>query len=192
MDSPWTLLETWYAAAVESEPRVPDAMQVATADARGRTSVRTVLLKAHGPDVGLVFYTNFDSRKGRQLDENPWASICLNWKTTRRQVLAEGPVERVDDATADAYFASRSLGSRIGAWASDQSRPLSDRVALVDKVAQTTARFAGKTVTRPPFWGGYRIRPERFEFWSDRADRLHERRLFVRQGEGWAVSLLYP
>lgn len=191
MTDPFALFDEWLAEAREKEINDPEAMALATADANGQPSVRMVLLKGRGP-AGFVFYTNEQSRKGGELDANPRASLLFHWKTLRRQVRIEGSVERVDDAEADAYFASRARDSQLGAWASDQSRPLDTRETFERRFKEMSARFEGLTVPRPPHWGGYRVLPERIEFWSDRRHRLHERRLFVRDGGGWTEGLLYP
>jgi pyridoxamine 5'-phosphate oxidase len=188
---PHALFETWLAEARLSEPNDPTAMAVATADRDGRPSVRMILLKGHDAR-GFVFYTNFDSRKGRELAENPQAALLFHWKSLRRQVRVEGPVEPVTDAEADAYFASRARESQLGAWASDQSRPLDRRETFESRYRDTEGRFEGRDVPRPPRWSGWRVRPERIEFWTDRAHRLHERRLFTRAGDGWTEGLLYP
>ena len=189
---PLALFDEWLAAALASEPNDPEAMALATANAAGRPSVRMVLLKGHDAR-GFVFYTNDHSRKGGELAANPHASLLFHWKSLRRQVRIEGAVERVAADEADAYFASRGRDSQLGAWASDQSRPLSDRPSFMARFEEMKARFAGGEVPRPPHWGGYRVVPGAIEFWSDGANRLHERRLFTRQaGGGWAEGLLYP
>ena len=191
-DDPFTLFATWFAEARASEPNDGNAMALATADAQGRPSVRMVLLKRHGPD-GFIFYTNFEGRKARELQENPQAALLFHWKSLRRQIRIEGPVEPVDDATADAYFASRSRDSQLGAWASDQSRPLADRATFEARFAQVEARFAGQDVPRPPHWSGLRVVPRAMEFWLDRAHRLHERSRYEADGAGgWRSGLLYP
>jgi len=188
---PHALFEDWLAEARTSEPNDPTAMALATADAQGRPSVRMVLLKGHDAR-GFVFYSNLDSRKGGELAANPNAALLFHWKSLRRQVRVEGPVEPVSDVEADAYFASRARESQLGAWASDQSRPLDRREIFEARYAEMAARFDGGEVPRPPRWSGWRVMPERIEFWSDRAFRLHERRLFTRAGEGWSEGLLYP
>ena len=190
-DEPFTLFDRWFAEANASEINDPDAMALATVDAAKRPSVRMVLLKGHGPD-GFVFYTNLDSRKGRELAGNPEVALLFHWKSLRRQVRIEGPVTAVSEAEADAYFASRGRTSRIGAWASDQSRPLDRRETFADRVAATTARFEGQDVPRPPRWSGFRVTPRAIEFWEDGEHRLHHRRLFTRAGDGWSEGLLYP
>jgi pyridoxamine 5'-phosphate oxidase len=150
-----------------------------------------VLLKGHGPD-GFVFYTNLDSRKGNELAANSQASLLFHWKSLRRQVRIEGAIESVSDEDANAYFASRSRDSQLGAWASYQSRPLESRDVFEGRYEDMRRRFDGADVPRPPRWSGFRVIPERIEFWSDRAHRLHERRLFTRDGDGWREGLLYP
>ena len=191
MTDPFALFDEWLAEAREKELNDHEAMALATADASGQPSVRMVLLKGHGPD-GFVFYTNEQSRKGGELGANPRAALLFHWKTLRRQVRVEGAVERVDDADADAYFGSRARDSQLGAWASDQSRPHYERATFERRFNEMTDHFDGKDVPRPPHWGGYRVIPERIELWSDRPHRLHERRLFVRDGDGWSEGLLYP
>jgi pyridoxamine 5'-phosphate oxidase len=166
-------------------------MALATADAEGRPSVRMVLMKGHD-ERGFVFYTNLDSRKGGELAANGRAALLFHWKSIRRQVRVEGPVEPVSEAEADSYFATRARDSQLGAWASDQSRPLESRAAFEARYEAIRRRFEGGAVPRPPRWAGWRVEPERIEFWSDRAHRLHERRLFTRAGGGWSEGLLYP
>jgi pyridoxamine 5'-phosphate oxidase len=188
---PLTLFDDWFAKARASEPNDPEAMALATADIEGRPSVRMVLLKGHGPD-GFIFYTNEESAKAKELASNPYASLLFHWKSLRRQIRINGLVERVPDAQADAYFASRGRDSQLGAWASDQSRPLNSRATFEERFEGVKRRFEGMEVPRPPHWGGYRLVPETIEFWTDRPHRLHERRLFVLDPEGWSEGLLYP
>ena len=188
---PFQLFDSWYAEARASEPNDSNAMALATVDVAGQPSVRMVLLKGHGPD-GFVFYTNRESRKAGELAAVPKAALLFHWKSLRRQIRIEGAVTPVSDAESDAYFASRGRDSQLGAWASDQSRPLDARATFEARYEEARARFEGNAVPRPPHWGGYRVAPERIEFWQDRAHRLHERRLFVREGEGWREGLLYP
>lgn len=190
-DDPFALFESWLAEAKASEPNDPEAMALATSTPDGHPSVRMVLLKGYGP-AGFVFYTNADSRKGGELAANPHVALLFHWKSLRRQVRIEGPVEPVSDAEADAYFASRARDSQLGAHASLQSRPLDRRETFEQRFEETKARFEGKDVPRPERWTGFRVTPERIEFWNDRAHRLHERRLFVRDGGGWTEGLLYP
>jgi pyridoxamine 5'-phosphate oxidase len=188
---PLQLFDQWFAEARASEPNDPEAMALATANAGGSPSVRMVLLKAHGPG-GFVFYTNEQSEKGNQLAANSNAALLFHWKSLRRQVRIEGEVERVPDDEADTYFATRSRDSQLGAWASDQSRPLESQEFFEARYEEIERKFEGQDVPRPPHWGGYRVIPISIEFWTDRPHRLHERRLFTREGDGWRESLLYP
>jgi len=188
---PFQLFDAWFREARAAEVNDPEAMALATADESGQPSVRMVLLKGHGPD-GFVFYTNDESAKGEQLAANPNAALLFHWKALRRQVRIEGAVERATDAEADAYFATRARDSQIGAWASDQSRPLASRETFETRFSEFERKFAGGDVSRPPHWGGYRLVPQQIEFWTDRPHRLHERRLFTRGGDGWTEGLLYP
>lgn len=192
-DEPIALFETWLAEAARSEPNDPNGMALATSGADGLPNVRMVLLKDHDAR-GFVFYTNTQSQKGEELQANMQAAGLFHWKSLRRQVRLRGPVEQVSDAEADAYFQSRPRESRIGAWASQQSRPLESRFALEKAVAAAAARHAVGEVPRPPYWTGFRIRPVSMEFWRDGAFRLHDRVRFLRDapdGE-WTKARLYP
>jgi len=189
---PFALFAAWFAEAQDSEPNDPEAMALATATPDGAPSMRMVLLKGHDAR-GFVFYTNLESRKGGELAANRQAALLFHWKSLRRQVRIEGPVEPVSTAEADAYFASRSRGSQLGSAASDQSRPLPAREVYLDRVEALRAQVGDGPVARPPHWSGYRLVPRAIEFWIDRAHRLHERRRFVRGGDGiWTSGLLYP
>ena len=193
-DEPFQLFADWLARANETEPNDPNAVALATVDADGLPDVRMVLLKDFDSQ-GFVFYTNTESAKGRQLDASGKAALCFHWKSLRRQVRVRGLVSRVDDAEADAYFQSRARDSRIGAWASKQSRSLESRFALEKEVARYAAKFNVGEVPRPDFWTGYRIAPVRIEFWRDRPFRLHDRLTFERSAakrSTWSVDRLYP
>ncbi|RJF94192.1 pyridoxamine 5'-phosphate oxidase [Sphingomonas cavernae] len=190
-ENPFTLFDHWFAEARANELNDSNAMALATVDAEGQPSLRMVLLKGHGPE-GFIFYTNQQSRKARELTVNPHAALLFHWKSLRRQIRIEGHITPVDPAIADAYFATRSRDSQLGAWASDQSRPLDRRETFEARFDEMQARFAGQDVPRPPHWSGYRVTPERIEFWQDREHRLHERRLFTRTDDGWDEGLLYP
>ena len=191
---PFRLFEEWFAEAKASEPNDPNAMALATVDADGLPDVRMVLLNQRDAR-GFVFFTNTGSAKGHELAAVAKAAVVFHWKSLRRQVRVRGPVEMVSDAEADAYFATRPRLSQIGAWASQQSRPLEGRFALEAAVARTTAQYGVSAVPRPPHWTGYRIRPVQIEFWHDRPFRLHDRIVFRRdtpEAEGWDKARLYP
>jgi pyridoxamine 5'-phosphate oxidase len=188
---PYEQFARWYAEAQAKEPNDPNAMALATVGPDGMPSVRMVLLKDYD-QRGFVFYTNYESRKGTQILGSMKAAICLHWKSLHRQVRVEGAVEKVSDAEADTYFHSRHKSSQIGAWASKQSRPLESRFELEKRVAQFTAKYAIGEVPRPTYWSGFRILPQRIEFWEDRPFRLHDRLVYSSFGEGWTTEKLYP
>ncbi|MGD9915280.1 MAG: pyridoxamine 5'-phosphate oxidase [Rhizobiaceae bacterium] len=188
---PYKLFAAWLADAEKSEPNDPNAVALASVDADGLPDVRMVLLKGYDSQ-GFVFYTNFESAKGREILGSMKAAMCFHWKSLRRQVRVRGPVEVVSDAEADAYYATRPRGSRIGAWASKQSRPLESRFALEKAVAEYTARYGIGEIPRPKHWSGFRIRPVSIEFWHDRPFRLHDRVVFARADDGWEKTRLYP
>lgn len=188
---PFAWFADWMSEAERSEPSDPNAMTLATATADGRPSARAVLLK--GADArGFVFYTNTQSRKGEELASNPRAALLFHWKSLGRQVRIEGRIEPASAAEADAYFASRARISRLGAWASNQSRPLDSRATLERRLAETEARYPNDDIPRPPHWAGYRVIPESFEFWQDMPYRLHDRTVFSRGQDGWTAQKLFP
>ena len=196
---PFALFETWLADATRHEPNDPNAMALATVDGDGLPNVRMVLLKgldgtAHGPGRGFVFYTNWESAKGQELQAHGKAALCFHWKSLRRQVRVRGLVTGVAPAEADAYYASRARGSRLGAWASAQSRPLESRFALETAVALVAAKYPLGDIPRPPHWSGFRVTPVEIEFWHDRPFRLHDRSVFRRSdaGAAWQRRRLYP
>ena len=190
---PLELFAGWYAEAEKSEPNEPSAMALATVGPEGTPSVRMVLLKGYDA-AGFVFYSNYESRKGLHLLAHPKAALLFHWKSLRRQVRIEGPVTKTTPEEADAYFATRARGSQIGAWASDQSRPLESRFALEKSVAEFGAKHLIGTVPRPPHWSGFRLRPTLIEFWNDGAFRLHDRLEYSRASAGgpWSTRTLYP
>lgn len=189
--APLALFQEWFAAAKAAEPFDPTAMAVATADAAGRPSVRMVLLK-HADERGFVFYTNLDSPKSHDLQVNPQAELCFHWEKLERQVRVSGRVEAVSAAEADDYFASRARLSQLGAWASHQSRPIAGRFVLEQAVAAAGLKFPFGAVPRPPFWSGWRVVPEKMEFWHSRAFRHHDRQVFTRDPNGWTMQWLFP
>ena len=197
-NDPFSLFEIWFGEAKASEPNDPNAMALATSTPSGRPSVRMVLLKERGRKLGenggFVFYTNAESRKGEEIRANMHAALLFHWKSLRRQIRIEGPLEEVSEGRADAYFHSRPLDSQIGSAASDQSRALADRQIYVDRVEALRERYEGQdAIPRPPHWTGFLLTPQRFEFWMDRPNRLHDRRLFIRgEDGGWDNTLLYP
>jgi pyridoxamine 5'-phosphate oxidase len=191
ISEPYEQFRRWFAEAEASEPNDPNAMAIASVGADGQPSVRMVLLK-DADTRGFVFYTNYESRKGRQLQETRKAALLFHWKTLGRQVRVEGAVENVTDQEADAYFASRHRSSQIGAWASQQSRPLESRFELEKRVAAFAAKYAIGTVPRPPYWSGFRVVPDRIEFWENKPFRLHDRLVYRRAGDGWTTEKLYP
>ena len=188
---PFQLFDEWFAEARANEPNDAEAMALATADASGRPSVRMVLLKGHGPE-GFVFYTNLESAKGRELAANPKAALLFHWKSLRRQVRVRGAVTPTTADEADAYFATRARPAQLGAWASDQSQTLPDRLALEKKIAEVGLRFGLGKVPRPPHWSGFRLTPQSIEFWRDRPFRLHERLVFESAAGGWTTRRLFP
>lgn len=190
-DDPIDIFKSWLAEAEKTEINDPTAMTLATCTKEGRPSARMVLLKKTD-ETGFTFYTNLGSRKAKEIAENPYAALCFHWKTLRKQVRVEGPFQQVSDQEADEYFAQRPRLSQIGAWASRQSQPMDGKWELEKRVAEFTAKFNIGSVPRPEFWSGFRMTPERIELWSDGKFRLHDRFVFTRNGNGWAVQRIYP
>lgn len=188
---PFALFNAWFAEAQASEPNQPEAMAVATATADGRPSVRMLLMKKYGPQ-GFTFFTHDDSRKGEEIASNPNLALLFYWKSLGRQIRIEGAVHKIDAAEADNYFATRDRDAQIGAWASDQSRSYASPAEFEARYEEMRRKFEGMEVPRPQDWSGYRVVPERIEFWTERPHRLHYRRLFQRSSDGWSEELLYP
>ncbi len=188
---PFTRFAELYELAKEAQPKDPNGVTLATVDDKGRPSARVVLLKGFD-ERGFVFFTNYQGRKGRELDAQKVAALCFYWPALDRQVRIEGTVDHVSAAESDAYFATRARESQLGAWASLQSQPLDARTTLEQRLAEFTKKFEGGTVPRPPHWGGYRLAPERIEFWHAHPSRLHDRTLYEKQGNGWATLSLFP
>lgn len=189
---PYPLFDRWFEDAKRAGLYLPENMNLATASPDGAPSSRQVLLKEWGPDQGFVFYTNYDSRKSAELDANPRAALLFHWTTLHRQIRVEGTVERVSQAQSEAYHSTRPRGSQIAAWASQQSAELDGRAELEARFREKEEEFAGRDVPLPPFWGGYRVNPERIEFWQGRANRMHDRILYERDEGGWSVRRLSP
>jgi pyridoxamine 5'-phosphate oxidase len=188
---PFELFAEWFGVARESNIILPEAMTLATATSDGRPSARMVLLKGFDSD-GFTFFTNYGSRKAIELDSNPHAALVLHWEILQRQVRIEGSVERISSEQSATYFATRPRGSKLGAWASRQSDTVSSRGQLEDDMEATKSKFGNGEIPLPPFWGGYRLRPQRIEFWQGRVNRLHDRLVFNRKGESWETERLYP
>jgi pyridoxamine 5'-phosphate oxidase len=190
-ESPFKKFGEWLAAAEGTEPNEPNAMTVATVGADGRPAARMLLLK-RWDDTGFVFFSHLPSRKGKEIANNPHVALLFHWKSLQRQIRIEGQVVRVPDAEADEYFATRPRQSQIGAWASEQSRPLASRELFEERIKAAEARFSGREVTRPDFWSGWRLAPDYFEFWQGVDFRLHDRLVFSKTGEGWETGRLFP
>jgi pyridoxamine 5'-phosphate oxidase len=190
-EDPFKKFGNWFAAAESTEPGDPNAMTVATVGEGGRPAARILLLKAWD-EAGFVFFGNLGSRKAREMAGNPHVALLFHWKSLQRQIRIEGVVAQVDDATADVYFASRPRLSQLGAWASEQSRPLASREIFEERLREVEGRFSGKPVSRPEFWSGWRLTPDYFEFWQGIDFRLHDRLVFSRKGDGWETGRLFP
>jgi pyridoxamine 5'-phosphate oxidase len=181
----------WFEKVIGADLHEPNAMILATATREGRPSARTILLKGYD-ERGFVFYTNYEGRKARELQENPLCALLFYWGELERQVRIEGRARRISDEESDTYFLSRPRGSRLGAWASEQSRPVEGRSVLEERVRELESEYEGREIPRPPFWGGYRVEPEVIEFWQGRENRLHDRLVYRRDGGGWKIERLQP
>ena len=191
LPDPVSQFSSWFEEVLQKVDQDPNAVILSVADENGRPSSRTVLLKGFDEN-GFIFYTNYQSRKGRVVEENPYASLTFFWAGLMRQVHVEGKVEKTDEKTSDEYFQSRPLSSKLGAWASDQSRPISNRVELEERLKEAEKKFEGEIIPRPPHWGGYRVIPERVEFWQGRLNRLHDRICYTKNGDNWQITRLMP
>ena len=191
LPDPVSQFSAWFEEVLQKVNQDPNAVILSVADENGRPSSRTVLLKGFDEN-GFIFYTNYQSRKGRVVEENPYASLTFFWAGLMRQVHVEGKVEKTDEKTSDEYFQSRPLSSKLGAWASDQSRPIPNRLELEVRLKEAEKKFEGEIIPRPPHWGGYRVIPERVEFWQGRLNRLHDRICYTKNGDNWQITRLMP
>ena len=188
---PFSIFRDWYQEAIDAGTADPSIMTLATVDRKGRPAARIVLLKSYD-ETGFVFYTNYQSRKGMELAQHPYAALVLHWQGTGHQVRIEGAAEKVPASASDRYFVNRPRGSQLGAWASEQSHEIPSRASLDESLKRWESKFRNQPVPRPPHWGGYRVIPEKIEFWSDRENRMHERMLFEKTDQGWVFKILAP